>query len=317
MKDLKLVPLDSVEEKEVDWLWYPYIPKGKLTIIQGDPGSGKTMFMLKLAAILSTGEPLPFTDGSSATPLDVIYQTSEDGYDDTIKPRLKKANADCSKVHFISEDMYMLSMTDERIEAAIRKLNAQLFVLDPIQAYVGPLVDINKANEVRPVLKALADVATRTNCAICLVGHMNKSKNKSTYKGLGSIDFYAAARSVLLIGSLNDDPDTRIVIHDKSSLAPAGDAFSFELSKENGFRWKEIVHITSSELLEGFTKRTEKQRAKDFLVDLLSDGDYPSTEIFQRAEGLGISKRTLETAKQELKVKSIRDGTNWVWELKF
>ena len=212
--ELILRNYDDIEAEEVQWLWYPYIPFGKLTILQGDPGCGKTMVALDLAARLSSGTPLPFAE-ETCEPINLIYQTAEDGLADTVKPRLEAAGADCSKVLVIDESEQGLCMSDERIEQAIKETGAKLVILDPIQAYLGANVDMHRANEIRPVMKRLGDIAEKYSCAIILIGHMNKaSGSKSTYRGLGSIDFQATARSVLIVGRIKDDPTCRVIAHD-------------------------------------------------------------------------------------------------------
>ena len=190
--EMEILRLSDVPLQEVRWLWYPYIPFGKITIIQGDPGEGKTTFALRLAAACTTGQVLP---GMEATELfSVIYQTAEDGLGDTIKPRLMDAGADQDRVFNIDENQRTLTLLDERIEAAIVQTGAKLLILDPIQGYLGERVDMNRANEIRTVLKNVASVAARTGCAIVLVGHLNKAAGaNSAYRGLGSIDFSAVS----------------------------------------------------------------------------------------------------------------------------
>ena len=200
--ELKIIQMSEIETEEVSWLWYPFIPYGKLTIVQGDPGDGKTTLVLNIAAKLSKGEKMD--DGmESETPINIIYQTAEDGLADTVKPRLENAGADCSKISVIDESDKSLSMTDERLEEAIKRTNAKLLILDPIQAYLGGGTDMNRANEARDMTKRLGALAEKYKCAIVLIGHMNKaSGNKAAYRGIGSIDFYAVARSVLLVGRI-------------------------------------------------------------------------------------------------------------------
>lgn len=147
MAELKIISMDEVQSKKVNWLWYPYIPYGKITIIQGDPGEGKTTLALRLAALLSKGEPLPYDD-TEREPVKIIYQTAEDGLEDTIKPRLEAAEADCTQIKVIDESEAALSMLDERIEKAIIEVGARVVILDPIQAYVGANINMNNANEV-------------------------------------------------------------------------------------------------------------------------------------------------------------------------
>ena len=229
---LKLISMSEINAEEVQWLWYPYIPLGKLTILQGDPGEGKTSFILAVIAALTRGEPLPECE-QAAEPMNVIYQTAEDGLADTIKPRLESAGADCTRVLVIDESKRELTLCDARLEEAIRRTGAKLIVLDPLQAYLGSDVDMHRANEVRPVLKRLSMMAERTQCAVILIGHMNKAQGlKSGYRGLGSIDFRASARSVLIVGRLKSGDTLRIVAQDKNSLAPEGSSIAFELHPE-------------------------------------------------------------------------------------
>lgn len=215
MAELKLISMDEVPVEEVQWLWYPYIPYGKLTIIHGDPGEGKTTLILRLAALLSRGKSLP-CDDRPLEPVRIIYQTAEDGLGDTIKPRLLAGNANCSQIKVIDESEASLTLLDERVEQAILETGARVMILDPVQAYVGAGVDMNRANEVRTVLAQLGRIAEKYRCAMILVGHLNKAQGaKNQYRGLGSIDFQAAARSVLVVGRVKDRPEVRVMAHEK------------------------------------------------------------------------------------------------------
>ena len=320
--ELKLIHMEDVVSKEVEWLWYPYIPYGKITIIEGDPGEGKTTLVLKLAAALSMGLPLPCDDDKEYEPTHIIYQTAEDGIEDTIKPRLEKAGADCSMIRVIDETDKELSMTDDRLEQAIIETGARLIILDPIQAYIGATVDMHRANEIRPVLKHLGIIAEKHNCAIILIGHMNKaSGSKSTYRGLGSIDIQATARSVLLVARLRDKPNIRIMAHDKSSLAPAGDAIGFEMTEDNGMVCIGPYDITIDELLSGNEGRGKKKLdiAENFIKEYFgSNKVIPSNEIMMEAAKRSIKRNTLLSAKKKLGITSDKekaeDGTiYWTW----
>lgn len=172
--ELKMIRMSEVESQEVKWLWYPFIPYGKLTIIQGDPGDGKTTLVLNIAAKLSKGESLD-SDMNVQEPVNVIYQTAEDGLADTVKPRLELAEADCEKILVIDESDKSLSMADERLEEALAKTGAKVLILDPIQAYFGGGMDMNRANEARDMTKKLGALAEKYQCAILLIGHMNKA----------------------------------------------------------------------------------------------------------------------------------------------
>lgn len=176
-KELKIISLSEIKTEEVKWLWYPYIPFGKVTIVQGDPGEGKTTFVLSVIAALTRGEALPECE-TGLPQMNVIYQTAEDGLADTIKPRLEAVGADCSRVQTIDDSQSMLTLTDQRLEEAIHSTDAGLLVLDPLQAYLGSGVDMHRANEIRPIMKKLSAVAERTGCAVVLIGHMNKASGE-------------------------------------------------------------------------------------------------------------------------------------------
>ena len=320
--ELKLIHMEDVVSKEVEWLWYPYIPYGKITIIEEDPGEGKTTLVLKLAAALSRGLPLPCDDDKEYEPIHIIYQTAEDGIEDTIKPRLEKAGADCSMIRVIDETDKELSMTDDRLEQAIIETKGRLIILDPIQAYIGATVDMHRANEIRPVLKHIGMIAEKHNCAIILIGHMNKaSGSKSTYRGLGSIDIQATARSVLLVARLRDKPNIRIMAHDKSSLAPAGDAIGFEMTEDNGMVCIGPYDITIDELLSGNEGRGKKKLdiAENFIKEYFGTNKViPSNEIMMEAAKRSIKRNTLLSAKKKLGITSDKekaeDGTiYWTW----
>lgn len=157
-KKTRLIRMSDIPTEQVQWLWYPYIPYGKVTIIQGDPGEGKTSFVLAIVALLTNGEMLPEEDTANP-PINVIYQSAEDGLADTIKPRLERLRADCSRVLVIDEADKGLTLCDERLEQAVRETGSRLIVLDPLQAYLGDGVDMHRANEVRPVFKRLCAIS--------------------------------------------------------------------------------------------------------------------------------------------------------------
>lgn len=313
--ELKMIRMSEVRSQEVKWLWYPFIPYGKLTIIQGDPGDGKTTLVLNIAAKLSKGEHLD-NDMNVQEPVNVIYQTAEDGLGDTIKPRLLAAGADCSRVLVIDDREQPLTMLDMRLEEAIIQTKARLVVLDPIQGFLGADVDMHRANEIRPVMKRVAVLAEKYQCAIILIGHMNKNSNgKSSYRGLGSIDFQAAARSVLIVGRVKEEPETRVVCHVKSSLAPEGKSIAFRLDKDNGFEWVGEYDISADELLSGDSRGQKSRQAKEFLLDILSVGKIPQKKIEEEAKKHGIMMKTLRNMKRELNIKSKKEGNQWVWIL--
>ena len=299
---VKIIRMSDVELTPVEWLWKPYLPFGKLSVLQGNPGEGKTYFAMHLAAACTNGKLLPNMERME--PFNVIYQTAEDGLGDTVKPRLIEAGADLDRVLVIDDSEVQLTLSDERIEKAIIENNAKLVIIDPIQAYLGADVDMNRANEVRPIFMRLGQVAQRTGCAILLIGHLNKAAGmQSLQRGLGSIDIAAAVRSVMFIGKLKHDPTTRILTHEKSSLAPPGVSLAFSLGDEGGFRWFGEYDITADEMLSGIEpqRETKTQQAKELICALLAGGKQVlSEDIDKAALERGIPGRTVRDAKREL-----------------
>ena len=320
----ELVPMlcyEDIKQTSVEWLWFPYIPFGKLTIIQGNPGEGKTYFAMMLTAACTNRKLFPNME--DIEPFNVIYQTAEDGMGDTIKPRLIEAGADLSRVMVIDDTEEALTLSDDRIEKAVRQNRVRLVIIDPVQAFIGADVDMNRANEVRPIFRSLGDIAQATGCAIVLIGHLNKAAGtQSTYRGLGSIDITAAVRSLLFIGKLKDNPTTRVLIHEKSSLAPPGQSLAFSLGDEKGFEWIGAYDITADELLAGTdTAKTESKtaQAEMLILELLANGKkMPSAELEKAVNDRGISSRTMRTAKSRIGDRLIteKDGTAWVCYLR-
>ena len=302
-----LVPMlcyKDIEQTSVEWLWFPYIPFGKLTIIQGNPGEGKTYFAMMLTAACTNRKLFPNME--DIEPFNVIYQTAEDGMGDTIKPRLVEAGADLSRVMVIDDSEEVLTLSDDRIEKAVRQNHVRLVIIDSVQAFIGADVDINRANEVRPVFRKLGMIAEKTSCAIVLIGHLNKSSGtQSTYRGLGSIDIMAAVRSLIFIGKVRKDPTTRVLIHEKSSLAPPGETMAFKLGDEEGFRWVGAYEISADELLdgkEGKATETKLERGAKLIQELLVDKNEISIrELDDKAKEQGISGRTMRDVRSRMK----------------
>lgn len=192
----------------------------------------------------------------------------------------------------IDDNDQALTMMDARLEEAIIKTKARLVVLDPIQGFLGAAVDMHRANEIRPLMKRVAVLAEKYHCAIILIGHMNKNSNgKSSYRGLGSIDFQAAARSVLIVGRIKDEPEIRVVCHVKSSLAPEGKSIAFRLDKDTGFEWIGEYDISADDLLSGDNRGQKIHEAKEFLKEILVSGSVAQTKVAEEAESRGIKRK--------------------------
>ena len=314
----------KIEATETEWLWYPYIPYGKVTIIQGDPGEGKTTLALNIAAALTrgkavTGDTVDPVSGKELFPVPVLFQTAEDGLADTVKPRLVAADADCGYISGVDESHYPLTITDGRLEEALRLTSARLVILDPLQAYLGSDVDMHRANEIRPVMSYLANMAEQFGCAIVLIGHMNKNMGaKAAYRGLGSIDLTAAARSVLLVARDKSDPDRRIVMQIKSSLAREGKPVAFRLGENNAFTFEGECEADPENVLLGLGTSQPKQSdlARDFLRAELGSGEMKAIQVLlDKAVKKGLSIDSLRIAKKELNVRSIKHEKIWFWQL--
>ena len=303
-KPVPVMKMSEVEETVVQWLWYPFIPFGKVTLIQGNPGKGKTWLAMAIAAYCTNGKELP--NALPIEPFNVLYQTAEDGIADTIKPRLAKCGADMTRVRFINEDEKQLSMTDDRIEKAIRQNNVRLMIMDPIQAYLGANVDMNRANEIRPLFRHLSTIAERTGCAIVLIGHLNKSSgSQSDYRSLGSIDIAAAVRSILFVEKVEKEKeqDIRVVYQQKDSLAKKENPVAFSLGEE-GLKWLGEYDISIEDLLmgkAGTKKETKLEKAQKLILELLTKRKVMCLEELE-AELLayGISSRTGRDVRKQL-----------------
>lgn len=298
---------ESVEKQKVEWLWYPYIPYGKLTLLEGDPGEGKSTLMIHIAALLTRGKNMP--DGYPVkSPERVIYQCSEDDVADTIKPRLEAAGADCSKIAYIIDKNNSLTLNDERIVNALKQTHARLLVLDPFQSFLLQDGDLHCIGRMRTTLGNLAAIASEYKCAVVLIGHMNKAASgKSLYRGLGSIDITAIARSVLMVIRDEDDMETRYMTPIKSSLAAEGPEIAFRIDKKSGFQWMAEKNMPP--------KRIGKDKTIEILQQLLSISPAPSAVILNRMLKNGVSERTLYSLKRELGIKSFRCKGVWYWKL--
>lgn len=316
MTDVDTISLAQVKSKALTWLWDRYIPSGAVTMCFGDGGVGKSFLSLAIAAAVTRGWPLPGEEQESKTPGNVIVQNAENALPTVVKPRLELLGADCERVHCINESEHRLTLSDERIEAAIVKHDAKLMILDPVQAYLGGAVSMNRAESVRLVLTQLAQMAERTKCAILLAGHLNKAGGaKANYRGLGSVDMFNSVPSVLYLGKPDDD-DERVMVQGKNNLTEVGPSLMFRLSKADGFEWLGECDTTLEELL---AKKTAAERdrkraeAAEFLQDILSEGEIAAVEIVEMGLDNGFSESTLKRAKRSIGGRSRKEDGAWFW----
>lgn len=310
----------DVQSTHAEWLWYPYIPKGKITLMTADPGTGKTFFCLYLCSCVSNGVPFLGEDKSKKRQEAIaIYQTAEDGIADTIKPRLEtmKPPPNFANILNIPEEDEQLTLKDTAtIESVMKQFNPDLIIFDPLQAYLGADVDMHRANEVRPVLSAIGHLAEKYHCSVILIMHNSKmGQNKALYRGLGSIDIPAVARSMLILGNHPDMPNLKVFCHEKSSLAPHGQSILFEIdTKRGGIVFDNFSALKADDILnvkKGSRDKPSvtKDEATDELLELLGEKGYAKLEDIQAMqEYIGCSRPTLYRAKQDLVLDTVSMG---------
>lgn len=342
-EDVTLLRLVDVQPEPVRWLWPGRIPLGKLTILDGDPGLGKSLLTIDLAARVSTGRPMPDgTQSDYGRPAGVVLLTAEDDPADTIRPRLDAAGADCGRIVMlqsirelttlpdgtVSERTRLPNLGDIRaLERAIDEVGGKLVIVDPVMAYTAG-ADTHVDAEVRSVLARLAELAQRTGVAILAVRHLNKMGGSNPlYRGGGSIGFIASARSGLLVAPDPDDPDgkRRILAATKSNLAELPQSLAYTIEAPTGvaqIAWLGTSDQTARTLLAAPTDGEEKtavDEAKEFLRDILADGPVEAKQVKAEARDAGISDISLRRAKSVLGVVAVKDGFGnagkWLWQL--
>ena len=320
---LTAIRLADVEPETVEWLWWPYIPLGKLTIIEGDPGLGKSWLTMALTTFVSAKQRLPGQEVKVGG--NVLVLSAEDGLGDTIRPRLDTLGADSSKVYAIAESVTFDEDGTEDLDQLMTDLAPKLVICDPLVAYMGGQVDLHKANETRAVMARLARLAEKHHCAVVGIRHLTKgSRDKSIYRGIGSIDITAAARSVMLVGRNPDDPDEgRVLCHIKCNLAPLGRAQAYRLDKNNPkpFRFEGPVDFTAEDVFKAEATAgnsggdDEWARACEWLRDALEDGPRPSDEVKQEGEARGFGKKMMKRLRTDLSIKVGMKEGRVTWSL--
>jgi hypothetical protein len=313
--------LADIAPQAVSFLWEPYLPLGKLTLLEGDPGQGKSWLAAAIAAAGSRGRGLPGLKGFA--PFRTLFLTAEDGLPDTLRPRLESLGADCGAVFACDQPLALdLDTGLATLAQALATFAPRLVVVDPLVAFLGRATDIYRANEVRSVLAPLVKLVERHGCALLAVRHLNKAKlGRTLYAGQGSIDFTAAARSVLLAGSAAEDADAHALIHIKSNLAPHGPALAYHLLP--AFLWEGHSRLTANDLLAAAAPADEasaEDDARTFLRSTLAGPDpLPARLVLNAARDAGISQRTLKRAKRKEGVRTTRRGfgagSTWLWSL--
>ncbi len=315
----KFISLATVEAREIDWLWSPYIPRGCLTIFEGDPDVGKSYLAMHLSALVTTGGQLP--DGQEMGRGRVLYVTSEDDAGITIRPRIEAMGGDVNRVRVLEG---LLTFTDEGLDLLdkeMRRRPADLVIFDTLFSFLPDGVDLGKPSAVRAQLHALEKVFKPHDCAVLLIRHWTKgSKGKAIYRGGGLIDFIGVARTALAVAKHPEDPDLRVLAQVKNNIGPRGDSRVFKILGRGEsmpvIKWEGTTDLSADDL-EGAVGLPEKpiDEAETFLQKQLRGGAKAAAEILRIAESYSISKRTIDRAKQSLGVKSAKNKGGWYWSL--
>lgn len=326
---LLVASMTEIQREDVTWLWHPYIPYGKLTLIEGDPGTRKSHLSLAVATAVSLGSGLPGDDREGQGPAGTLLLIDEDGLGDTVKPRLQAMEADLRKIDAVlglvkEDEMLPLTLTGDGIQVLaehISESRPRLVIIDPLIAYTSSKVDTNNAGEVRSILRPLIEMAQHYGCAIVALRHLNKAAGgNAAYRGQGSIDYYAAARSVLTVAFDRDDARRSIMAVNKASLVERGPSQVFFMEGSR-FTWGGTIETSVDEMLlpiDDPAERSALEDAKRFLTDALFEGGRPAKEIQHEAREAGHSEKTVFRAKTALRVRSTKEhGANgrWLWEL--
>ena len=317
------VRISQVQREEVSWLWHHRIPLGKLTIIEGDPGEGKSFLSQAIASAITRGFGLPGEDHRE--PETVLIMSAEDRLADTIRPRLEDMGADIGRVVALrgltdenGQERFLTLADLDVIEKAIVEHRPALVIVDPIIAYVAGK-DTHKANEVRSLLAPLAALAEKHKTTILAIRHLNKGTAKAAYRGQGSIDFLAACRSAFLAGEDPENPGQKVLCHIKANLGPKTPSLTYTIN-DGRFLWGEESTLTAEQVLAVPVEAGERNKldeAKGFLQDILSGGPVASSEVEKEAKGAGIAPATLKRAKTILAVRAKKAsfGGGWIWTL--
>ena len=314
---LKVHNLQDVVPAPVTWLWPNRLPVGKFCILAGDPGLGKSYLTLDVAARVSQGGKWP--DGGDVPLGRVIIISAEDGLADTIRPRLDLLGADLAKIEAISPTVesesenrnFNLQDHLKLLEDKIVTSKTNLLILDPILAFTGNK-DTHKSSDVRAVMAPLASMADATQCTILAIIHLNKKSAEfnSIYRLTGSLDFAAAARSVLVVGKHPEVEGHRILAPVKMNLSAMPESLEFCFTDDGKFKWGGVSQLEANDILSAPIKnnRTARAVAENFLREILADGPMAAKELYSEATERGHSESTLKRAGQEVGVYKYQVG---------
>lgn len=314
------VTLSTVKRRKVQWLWRPYIPFGMLTILEGDPGLGKSFLSMYIAATISTGGRLP--DGQEVTQGNVLYISAEDDPSYTTGPRIDALSGDSERIRVLNGRIALDEDGLDALRAELDEYEPEVIIIDPWVSFVPTDTPIKDSPAVRALLDKIESVAKDYGCAIILIRHLTKMKHDNAlYQGGGTIDMIAAARSALRIGKHPERDDHRVMVHLKHNVGPRGSTWVYELAlgeDENEIprlRFVGTDDVSVDDLNPGAEGLRPKDTAKEFLKRELRNGPRKAKDMESLATEQGISKRTLDSARSGIGVKSFQKKSGWVWSL--
>jgi hypothetical protein len=313
--------LADVKSMPVAWLWPGYIPRGKLTLLIGDPGCGKSYLLASVMARITSGQPWP--DGAPAVaPCECVLIQAEDGEADTVRPRIDGLGGDPSRVLLVEGPDRWLSLDTDlaQLEPVLSTGRVGLLVVDPLTAYLGK-ADSYKDQDIRGVLSPLGKLADRTGVAVVAVMHLTKNEDRKVlYRAGGSIAFAASARKVLVVAKDPDEPERRHLFSTKENVGRPSRPLAFRID-EQGLTWEGASDVNTDELLRPAAKAEEQgapklHAAMQLLKETLADGPVSVPDVQERAKAHGHNWKTVEKAKRLLGVEPIsRPGGGWLWVL--
>lgn len=302
-----LIRGDQIVPTKVEWLWYPYIPRAKLTSLEGHPGLGKSFIGCSIAAAVTASKLLPGMN-DPLLPNNVLFLSGEDGLEDTLVPRLLALGADMNRIYFPKIIVTLDPKGILALEEAMRQCAVAFVFIDPVQLFMGSKRDMNKANEVREFIAGLHEASARCQCTTVIIRHQRKAGGDILMRGLGSMDFIAGCRSGLAV--YRTKSGRTYMEHIKHNLSVKGPTIPYGI--DNGvFYWDEPVKGILSEDAE---PETLCDKAAVFLKDYLRDGPKPMKECVEKGNELGLTFRTLERAKRRV-ADSIKSTNAWFWKL--
>jgi hypothetical protein len=334
-----LVLVADVDREQVTWLWRDRIPRGKVTVLDGDPGTGKSTLTLTVTAKVTTGSPFP--DGARPDRGDVILLSAEDDIGDTIRPRLEAAGADLSRCWVLPDITPHVSAEEkpqpprppelpadlDALEGMVKDKGAALVVIDPLMAFLSSQIDSHKDQDIRKVLAPLGYMAGRTGAAVVVVRHMNKGQGSALYRGSGSIGIVGAARAGLLVAPDPDDEGRRVLAVSKSNLGPKASSLAYKIIEDERYKvarvvWDGVSKHTASDLVRPRVDEDEAPalaEAMRVLKEVLADGPQAAGNVKRMAATAGVAERTLQRARHALGVTARRQGFGpggiYVWSM--